>query len=205
MLKDGVLLQEPVFMPHEMSVHFAKTAAPPAFRFVARGGLSRWAVEDTGLKLCGFTIENSGGETNKVLAMTPVRFVLTLVAEEDGDFACRYGIAIFDYMGACRARIVSPGDSFSIRKGETRCAEMIFNPLQLGPGEYVLSLSVHNAGRIEDFGNAKRFDLLSRSFELIIEVSDSLAAFSADFFHSVEWRFNCQNAASSSDLTTQHV
>jgi lipopolysaccharide transport system ATP-binding protein len=67
---------------------------------------------------------------------------------------------------------------------------MTLNPLQLGPGEYVLSLSIHDGDRLENFGNQKRFDMLGRSFEMTVVLPGSLAPFSADFFHSAEWQFD---------------
>jgi hypothetical protein len=35
-----------------------------------------------------------------------------------------------------------------------------------------------------------RYDLLSRSFETIVELPDSLASASAQLFHSCEWNFD---------------
>jgi lipopolysaccharide transport system ATP-binding protein len=187
--KDGVVLQEPRWLPHGEAPQLPAVVPPLDFKFVARGGLSRWGSGGA-LQIRGFTIVTPNGETNKVMALMPVRFVVNLVAELDGDFACRYGVAVFDHSGSCRARIVSPIDTFKLRKHETHCAALTLNPLQFGPGEYVLSLSVHDGDRLENFGNEKRFDLLGRSFEMTVELPSSLASFSADFFHSAEWRFD---------------
>jgi lipopolysaccharide transport system ATP-binding protein len=57
------------------------------------------------LQICGFTIVTPHGETNKVTALMPVRFVVNLVAELDGNFSCRYGVAVFDHLGSnCLSR-----------------------------------------------------------------------------------------------------
>lgn len=185
---DGVFLQEPRWVPHGEAPQLPAVMPPRNFKFVARGGLSRWGSGGA-LQICGFTIVTARGETNKVTALKPVRFVINLVAEMEGTFACRYGVAIFNHSGTCIARIVSPIDTFTLRRHETHCGAMTLNPLQLGPGEYVVSLSIHDGDRLENFGNEKRFDLLGRSFEMTVEVPGSLTSFSADFFHSAEWQF----------------
>jgi lipopolysaccharide transport system ATP-binding protein len=188
-LRTGLLLQEPLFIPHEKECAFPAVEPPREFNFVSRGGVSRWE-SDVGLKACGFTIGTDRGETNKLISLRPARFVLNMVAEHDGNFACRYGLVFFDHFGACQARILSPADDFALGKGETHHAEMILNPLQLGPGEYVLSVSIHGVGRLEDLNYTTRYDLLARSFEFLVELPESLAAISTAFFHTAEWRFN---------------
>jgi len=67
--------------------------------------------------------------------------------------------------------------------------EMFLNPVQLGPGEYVISASIHKADHLSLFNGTLRYDLLDRSFEFSIEIQDSLAPIAADFFHSSEWEF----------------
>jgi lipopolysaccharide transport system ATP-binding protein len=199
---NGVLLQEPRWVPHGEAPQLPAVIPPRDFKFVARGGLSRWGSGGA-LQICGFTILTPRGETNKVTALMPVRFVVNLVAELDGNFACRYGVAVFDHLGSCRGRIVSPIDTFTLLRHETHCAAMTLNPLQFGPGEYVLSLSIHDGDRLENFGNERRFDLLGRSFEMTVELPDSLASFSADFFHSAEWQFDGLAGVSEDEASLQ--
>lgn len=182
------LLQEPRFAPHAMAAAFPAIEPPRDFKFVARGGLSRWASSGD-LKLSGFTMVTERGETNKLMALAPAKLVLNVVACVDGDFECRYGIVVLDYLGACRIKLISPPDKFSATKGQERCVEMLLNPVQLGPGEYVVSLSIHGADHLEKFNGTVRHDLLSRSFDLTVEVQESLVDVSADFFHSAEWQF----------------
>jgi hypothetical protein len=56
---------------------------------------------------------------------------------------------------------------------------------------------------LENFGNERRFDLLGRSFEMTVELPDSLASFSADFFHSAEWQFDGLAGVSEDEASLQ--
>lgn len=87
------------------------------------------------------------------------------------------------------SRFFSPPDHFEARVGAGRRVELMLNPNQLGPGIYVISISIHQATSIEEANAAPRYDLLNRSFEIKVELPDSLAACSAEFFHSCEWNF----------------
>ncbi len=183
-----VLLQEPHFAPHSREPLFPKIEPPREFKFVARGGISRWASSGE-LQLCGFTVVTERGETNNLMALAPAKLILNVVACVDRDFECRYGIVVYDHLGACRLKLISPPDRFPARRGEAHCVEMLLNPVQLGPGEYVVSVSIHGADHLAKFNSTVRHDLLSRSFDLTVEIQESLVDLSADFFHSAEWRF----------------
>jgi lipopolysaccharide transport system ATP-binding protein len=179
------LLQEPAFVPHANEPEFP-TVRVDAFHHVARGGLSRWQSE-VGLKICGFDIQRESGSSNVLVSMEPARIVISLVAEESGRYACRYGIAIHDHQGRCITRIYSPEDSFQIEAGQYRQLGITLNPLQLGPGEYTLGISILEFSPIERVDAARRFDLLGRSFEFSVELPESLAATTCNVYHSAEW------------------
>jgi lipopolysaccharide transport system ATP-binding protein len=164
-------------------------APPQDFKFVTRGGISRWESGED-LQICGFTIVTARGETNKLVSLVPAKFVLNVMAHVDGNFECRYGIVLFDHGGSPRAKFISPPDIFSAAKGDTRCVEMLLNPLQLGAGEYVVSVSIHKAESLVIFNSSRRYDLLARSFELSVQLQESLAPIGAAFFHSSEWGFD---------------
>lgn len=179
---------DPQVVPHARTPVFPNVDLPQGFKFVARGGISRW--ESSGhLELFGFTVVTGRGETNKLMALAPAKLVLRIAARVSGEFACRYGIVLFDHLGKPRARLISPTDRFVAEKDQTRCVEMVLNPVQLGPGEYIVSVSIHDSDDLSKFNSTLRHDLLSRSFELTVDVQESLADISADFFHSAEWQF----------------
>jgi len=121
--------------------------------------------------------------------MRPARFSMTLQAEVDGQFKCRYAVAVYNHLGQCVLDVVSPSDAFSCRAGETHAFELIFNPLQLGRGEYVVSISAHEYAPLELFNSTLRYDLISRSFAFTVELPETLRSIEAQFYHSAEWRF----------------
>lgn len=186
-------LQEPQFCPHIETAEFPPVAPPYELKFIAPGGVSRWDANE-GLKICGFTIVTEQGETNKLGVMRPAKFVINVTAEFGGDYECRYGIVFFDHMGSCVGRIVSPADKFTISKNCMHHVEMVLNPNQFGPGEYILSVSVHKFGSMELFNSTARYDLINRGFQIRVETPDSLAALSANFYHTAEWNFHPNKA-----------
>lgn len=193
-LPASVRFQEPAFVPHRDAPSFAALADvdPLALMFEAQGGISRWDSR-TGVKIGGFSIVTARGVTNEIVAWQPALFVFTLVAEESGTYDLRHGIAINDYLGNCLARIFSPRDTFTLEKGQARRISMLLNPNQIGPGDYVVGISVIEYGPLETINSAARYDLLSRSFELKVVMPDSLAALGSAILHSAEWQFEPLN------------
>jgi lipopolysaccharide transport system ATP-binding protein len=184
------ILQEPRFLPHAERHTLTEVSNSEATtkRFQAPGGISRWDCE-IGFKVCGFSIVTEKGVDNKLLSMRPAKFVIFLIAEVSGNFSCRYGVAIHDLKGQCVSRIFGPPDRFAIEAGKIRRVDVIFNPLQIGPGEYTIGISILGESNLEQLNSANRFDLLSRSFSMKVELPESLNAVSGNFFHSAEWNF----------------
>lgn len=181
-------LQEPAFLPHDHPVVLPKTSTPVEFNFLAKGGLSRWGQQKD-IEFVGFTIVSEHGETNQLLSLKPAKFVVSLAPKRTGNFVLRYGVAIYDHLGRCIHRLMSPEDSFYCSKGNLHTFEVIFNPLQLGPGEYTISLSAHKYASLEILNSTPRYDLLNRSFVFNIDVQESLKSITTEFFHSAEWNF----------------
>lgn len=183
------MMQEPRFQPHTMQPHFPALPdnALRALQFVAQGGISRWE-SDKGVKITGFTIQTGNGESNEVLVLEPMAFVMHTCAEIDGLIACRYGIAVHDYQGNCLTRIFSPVDRYTTRVGDYRKVTLLLNPNQLGPGEYTVGISISSDLPLEQINHAARYDLLSRSFAFRVVVPDSLNATASAYYHSAEWQ-----------------
>lgn len=189
-LPEQVKLQEPNFLPHSESPLFPglHEVDPHEFKFVAPGGISRWESKP-GLKVCGFSIVTEQGVTNKLFTYKPAMFVYSVVAERSGVFNVRHGIAINDFLGTCLTRVFSPKDSFVLETGQIRQVRVLLNPNQLGPGEYVVGISVLEYSPIEMLNSTTRYDLLSRSFAISVALPDSLGALGASMMHSAEWHF----------------
>lgn len=190
--RPGVRYQTPAFVPHTEDPQIAATpdANFAAFDAVDRTGISRWDG-NFGLKISGFSVRgaDAGLDPGVIETFKPAMFTIFLKAERSGEFNCRCGIAIFDLMDRPITRLWGPADHFSIEEGQYRRVDILLNPNQLGAGEYRVGISVHDGLPLEMISNAKRYDLLSRSFTLKVEMADSLNAAEALFMHSSEWSF----------------
>lgn len=187
---DGLLMQEPHFVPQHDEVVFPEISEAELheFRHIARGGITRWDSE-IGVKLTGFSIITQNGIENRLRTLQPIKIAMALTAEKSDAFRCRYGLVFNDTMGKTVSTIWSPPDRFSLAQDETKIVEMILNPLQIGPGHYTIGISVLEETPIELLNKARRFDLLGRSFQCEVEMEESLSAISAGFVHSAEWKF----------------
>lgn len=184
----SLVLQEPSFAPHSAEPGLSDFKVDE-FHFVAPGGLSRWDC-NPGLKISGFGVFTERGLNNTLIALRPATVVIRLIAELAGEYNCRYGVALHDHLGKCITRIFSPLDSFFIDKNDCRYVEILLNPCQIGPGDYTVGISVHPYLELEYLNSTPRYDLLSRSFDLRVELPQSLGALECGFFHSAEWRFS---------------
>lgn len=183
-------LQIPKFLPHQMICDFPpySHADVNGYRHVARGGISRWDSE-LGIKVSGFSIQTERGFENRLRALHPAKFILFLTAEVSRKFSCMYGIVLNDALGNVAMKIWSPPDNFELEEGESKAVEMLLNPVQIGPGEYTIGISVLEATQIEFLNTTPRYDLLGRSFECTVEMDETLAGASASFIHTAEWIF----------------
>jgi lipopolysaccharide transport system ATP-binding protein len=183
-----VQLQVPAFLPHQMRHRFPpyKKEDLHVFRHVARGGISRWDSQK-GIKVSGFSIQTERGFESCLRVLRPCKFILLLNAEVSKQFSCMYGIVLNDALGNVVARIWSPPDVFEMHEGESKVVEMLLNPVQIGPGEYTIGISVLEATQIELLNKTPRYDLLGRSFNCTVEMDETLSAASANFIHSAEW------------------
>jgi lipopolysaccharide transport system ATP-binding protein len=187
-LDDQRNIQDPRFIPFARTPFLTQNKKFEGFDHLAKGGVSRWRGTSF-LKICGFNIEHEGGISNKVFALKQVKFNIAIKAEVDGGFNCRYGISIYNQSGQCVTNILSPKDSFNIKKGEVRSIVMDLNPCQLGTGEYVISVSVLEWAEIERLNSSVRHDLLSRSFLMVVEVPGTYSATDGVIYHNAEWSF----------------
>jgi len=185
----GRNLQEPAFMPHATESVIEMPAGPASFRFEARDGVCRWG-ESKSLAFTGFSIVDERGEGNRLLMLKPVKFVLDAVALVSGLYRCRYAINVSDHEGRSLCAVRSGPDEFQLAAGDRRRIACLFNPLQLGPGEYVVGIVIMAYGPLELIHDTERYDLLSRSFTFSVEAPALLATAAAQFIHSAEWQFS---------------
>ena len=179
-------LQEPRFLPHSVEPDLPTVALPREHKFLARGGLSRWDGEP-GLKIVGSTFVTPRGECNEWVTTQPVKCIFTLLAEKEMFFDTRFAFCMYDHMGKCILDIVSGRHTFSSKKNQLHRVEVLMNPLQLGPGEFTISISVHDYKDLALFNSTRRYDLLSRSLGLRVDLPDTLKVIESGYYHSGEW------------------
>jgi lipopolysaccharide transport system ATP-binding protein len=184
-------LQVPTFIPHQAQIMIPPVpdAKGRTFHNEARSGLSRWHGS-VGTKIVGFCVSSPAGPTNRIVSLQPAQMTIFLESEVTGEVAYTYGVAIHDLEGRGLCRFFSPPDSFIAEVGAGRRVDLVLNPNQLGPGIYTIGISIHEATTIENVNVVARYDLLARSFEIVVEMPDSLSGASAQFFHSCEWGFS---------------
>ena len=164
---------------------------PIGFHFVAPGGVSRWAG-DVGLKVSGFSILVNGRLSNVLRPLENAEFRIQLLAEVTAQFRCTYGIVIHDALGSVACRFLSEHDVFAIHEGDVRAICVMLRPNRLGPGTYTLGISILEATEAAAMNQAKRYDLLGRSFQFSVDLPDSKSVLACDFFHDAEWKFEIQ-------------
>lgn len=184
-------LQEPEFMPHAAYAEFPDVEMVARYDYVAPGGVSRWqATKPSNLEIAGFSIINVHGRTNELMTLQPAKFALVMHAVETGTYSCRYSVNISNHLGQTLVSVKSPADRFELSQGDFRRVDLVFNPLQLGPGEYTVGIVILDYSSIEQINHANRYDLLSRSFQFKVELPSSWSALNGQFFHSAEWHFD---------------
>ena len=188
---DPVLFQEPLFIPHGSRLALTHIDRDElGFKFIATGGISRWGDSARReLEFTGFSIVSEAGETNILSSLGFVNFVFSVRSVTNKEYLCRYAVTINDHNGNVLCRIRSPLDRFYSTANVDHRVEMALNPIQLGSGEYLISLAVFEYGSLELVNNTKRYDLLSRSFMFKVENPSSWSSVENHFFHSAEWNF----------------
>jgi lipopolysaccharide transport system ATP-binding protein len=188
-LPDRINLQFPKFIPHQMDQNLPNYKKKlKEFNHIAKGGLSRWDSE-VGLKITGFKIQSENGFGNVLYSMKPVKLIIGITSEITRKFSVIYGVVFSDMKGQDIIRCWSQPDKFKLKKNCSKNTEILFNPLQLGAGEYTIGLSMHEEAPIERIGSAVRYDLLNRSFKCNVKLHASHSALEAKFMHTTEWKF----------------
>lgn len=135
---------------------------------IAAGGVSRWPANgDIKLEhvaLCDAAHMprrnfNQGGYLD---------FRFSAVVNKPGAYRCRYIAVIFGADGRWVTRITSQPHDFSGAEDSVHPAAMRLDPLLLRPGDYVVSLSAHEAVEPWNLLAAARYDLISRSFAFTV-------------------------------------
>ena len=121
-----------------------------------------------------------------------MKFIISVECTRSGHYECRYGIAIIDYEGNFVVRLWSILDKFELMKGDIRQFDVIFNPLQIGEGEYLVSLCMNRGDELINLTqhtSDDRYDLLNKSFSFSVKAKAELEGLKSEIFHPTEWYF----------------
>jgi lipopolysaccharide transport system ATP-binding protein len=153
---------------------------------VTAGGVSRWPALP-GVKVVGVTVAGERGSAAELSTGEATRVEITVAVETAGSYRCCYNVVIFTDTGIWLTRQHSPVDAFTAEAGDRRTVSLQLAPLLLGNGEYVFSVAVFDDTELTRLDEAKRYDLLSRSFRF--RVRDRIADDESLFHHPGRWYF----------------
>ena len=195
--EEDFISQEPSFYPLRYKLPDNEKDSTDKFDYLVNDGLSRWDSGLEGLKFCGFSISDFKNRTNDLFSLEPMKFIISIECTKMGNYECRYGIIINDYQGNIICRIWSVIDKFSLNKGDTRQFAVIFNPLQLGEGEYLIGLCCNKADDLPSptakHTSDDRYDLINKSFSMNVKSKAKIELINASFYHPTEWYFPPKN------------
>lgn len=188
-IRRPAIIQEPGFWPGEKKLLWPEQQVPIGFNYIARGGITPWGGTRD-IVFSGFTIVGENGSTNELINLRPAKFVIETTVRTPGTYNLRYALVIFDHLGRSKINLCSGTPNIcQLGEGEIRRVEVELAPLQLGEGEYIVSLGLYDYAPLEVINSTTCYDLLSRCFEFRVAVPETLKPIAAEFSHPAEWRF----------------
>ena len=114
-----------------------------------------------------------------------VSFIMTIKAQKEGFFPCKYVITTYTLGGQPGTVHVYNEDHF-LKEGEEKTICMSYEELLLGNGDYVVSLAIYNQLDLDDTSTALFYDLLDRSFQF--KVINQYKQDMTTFIHPAQWK-----------------
>jgi len=149
------------------------------------GGVSRWRGVP-GLKIAGIQVTDDQGRALAV-ARTGQTIHITFVveAEHAGVFPCLFVVVLFTEDGRALSRHCSALETWPLEAGQKKACTLRYDNLLLGQGRYFFSAAIYRELDLARLGEAKFYDLLSRSFEF--RVVDAWPDDPSLFHHPGSW------------------
>jgi lipopolysaccharide transport system ATP-binding protein len=173
------------FRPSELSE--SKVSKIDTFRSlkVSRGGISRWE-RPTELKIENIEVQTDGRD-NVLYSGSSVVIRIQCHALKDFEGRLRLGLALEDLKGDILVKIYSPELDCTVDAAEDFSFRAVLDKLRVGPGNYLLGASLHGEGPLHSINSSKRFDLLSRSFEVDVNIENEFSLGVAKFVQDADW------------------
>jgi lipopolysaccharide transport system ATP-binding protein len=127
-----------------------------------------------GVRIGRIDFVEAGLETPTLRMGDPTWFDLDLHTHREGEYALRYILTVWRSDGRRAARVENTVDRFRSAAGETRTVRADLGPMQLGPGDYTISVSVYDLLDEDstEGGRTVRFDVLSRAIRFSVRAAD---------------------------------
>lgn len=157
----------------------------PAATNMTNGGLSRWSGEGK-LRIQDLRVLNGAGQqVTEIEPSCELQIEMKLVAEAAGTFPCVIAILLFTKDGRPLSRHLSPMETYVMLLGDSIKKVLRYPRILLGNGEYIVSAAIFRNYDPKKPEDAKRYDLLSRSFGFKVVGENTLDP--SVFHHPAEW------------------
>ncbi len=132
----------------------------------------RWPGKK-GVKIDSLSLENERGPTASFRPGEPLKVSLSIMAEEAGDYFCRYVITLWTAAGRRVGRIENEADRFTLAAGERRSIRFETPAQVLTRGRYFVSFSVYDVDRHgSSAGQEARYDVLAHALDFEVASPD---------------------------------
>ena len=162
-------------------------AQPDDAREAADAQGDRW-VNDARLRIeSAAALDAAGRPAANFLRGAPLAFRIEVSARDAGRYDCWFVVLVYGDDGRPLVRHVSERRELALAAGERVVAEVGYERLLLGKGEYHASVAIYRHWDPDDRGGAHWYEILNRSIEF--RVGDEGGYDPSQFEHPASWRF----------------
>jgi lipopolysaccharide transport system ATP-binding protein len=153
----------------------------------AASSTSGW-VNDSRLRIVGANLTAKEGKSNRhFIVGDPLTLEITIEAQVDGQFECWFVALIYSDDGRPLARHVSEKKALQLSARSRTKAQLHYDELRLGAGEYHASVAIYKRWNPSDRTTANWYEILNRSVEFRV---DAVTEFDPSLFHHpASWSF----------------
>jgi lipopolysaccharide transport system ATP-binding protein len=165
----------------------ATQMGPDAEEIQAASSTSGW-VNDSRLRIVGANLIAKKGKNNRHFVVgDPLTLEITIEAQVDGQFDCWFVALIYSDDGKPLARHVSEKKALQLSALSRTKAQLHYDELRLGTGEYHASVAIYKQWNPSDRTAANWYEILNRSIEFRV---DAVAEYDPSLFHHpASWCF----------------
>lgn len=146
----------------------------------------RWARDDSPIEITTVRIRDGDGDKASLFKIgQPIIFEIEIKALKTGDYPCRYCIVIFGSDGRLAVRHISGWFQHKMKAGERRKAQLRYDAVMLGTGDYFLSVAAYERLNLRNMNEYSWYDLHGRAYDFSI-AEDPVDPVSS-FHHPNRW------------------